>query len=356
MNEMKNRLFLFISIVGVVGPAFCGLVFAGEQGLTRIDPDAEASMEAAEEPAPQWSSSLDGIRTSTATLLETNNKLTVEHKMLSREVDALTGELLKQQQVNKGYEDTIRHKNEATNFSATAEELQAALVQKEREIAEAKSNLAALKAKQQNLDRRMALRRLKLKDLELQKKAARLEPGSNGSTAAASLEDAIPKLKEKVKEQEQEEQSLREQIEGVAKKDDPVTAQQRQLYEENRSLKAELERLENESQELEALARGELPPGTGPEVQANFQKYQLWEADQRKVKDDIARLSNRKDQLANHFLTAGDTDRDLEEKIKVMQEHNRILEVQVENLRENIAVLDYKLHTLERYRDRNKVN
>jgi chromosome segregation ATPase len=356
MNEMKNRLFLFIGIVGVSCLIFCGAVFAGEQGLTGMDPDAEATMEAAAEPVPQWSSSLDGIRTSTATLLETNNKLTVEHKMLSREVDALTGDLLKQQQVNKGYEDTIRHKNEATNFSATAEELQAALVQKEREIAEAKSSLAVLKAKQQNLDRRMALRRLKLKDLELQKKAAQLEHKSDGSTAAASLEDDIPKLKEKVKEQEREEQSLREQIEGVTKKDDPVTAQQRQLYEENRSLKVGLEKLENERKGLEALLRGELPPGTGSEVQANFQKYQLWEADQRKIKDDIARLSTRKDQLANHFLTAGDTDRDLEEKIKVLQEKNRILEVEVENLRENIAVLDYKIHTLERYRDRNKAN
>jgi DNA repair exonuclease SbcCD ATPase subunit len=201
----------------------------------------------------------------------------------------------------------------------------------------------------------MALRRLKLKDLELQKKAAQLEHG-DGSATMASLEDEVRKLKDKAKEQDQQEQSLREQVEALTKKDDPETARQRQLYEENRSLKAELEKFDDRRKELEVLARGELPPGTAPEVQANFQKYQLVDAEQRKIKEDVAKLSTRKDELADHLLTAGDTDRDLEEKVKIMQEGNRVLEVNIENMRENIAVLDYKINTLERYRDRNKAN
>jgi chromosome segregation ATPase len=353
---MKNRLLLFIATVWIASLSFCGVLFAGDQGLAGTEPGGEITVEADAEPPPQWSSSLDGIKASTSTLLETNNKLNAEHKELGRELEALTAQLLKQQQVVKGLEDTVNQKSEELSSPAKPEDLKAALAKKDKQVAASRSNLAALKARQQNLDRRIALRRLKLKELELDKKAARLEPGSRMTTTLESLDAEIQILKKQVEEQEQQEQALRSQIDALAKKDDPVTVRQRQLYDENHALKVELAKLENETKELEMLAKGELPPGTDPNVQANVQRYQEWQARQRKIEDDVARMKARKGQLDTRLLAAGETDRGLEDKIKVLQDQNRLYEAEVENLRENIAILEYKLNSLERYRDRNKVN
>jgi chromosome segregation ATPase len=353
---MKNRLFLFIGVAGLVSLFLCGDLSAGEQDLTGIDYEAAVEMDGAEDGIPRWSSSLDGIQSSAAALLEANRKLGAEARELSSEVDVLTAELLRQQQKIKEKEESLRQKGAVRDLPEQTEEVKAELIKKEREIAQAKSSLAELKARQQVADRRITLLRLKYRELELEKKAALLDQKDAGNSDLNALGTDVQSLKGRLERQKERELDLQKRIAALGKTDDPKTAQQRQLFEENRSRKADLERLAKEERELEALIRGEIPSGMDPDARARFQRYQQEEVRQRSLKEAVARMQARKEELSTQLLTAGDTDRELKERIKALQDQNRFLEVQLENLRENLAILDYKLNTLERYRDRNKAN
>jgi len=305
---------------------------------------------------PKWSSSLDGIKATTTTLLETNNKLGAENRALNNEIIGLNMEVLKQDQTNKSLEEAIRQKNDAFDLSAQADEVRAQIAKKEKEIAVAKSALADLKARQQRVTTPIELRRLKLKQLELEKKAALLNSKANGNSVISSLEDDIKNLKERIAAQKGQEQYLQEQIAALNNKDDPKTARARQLFEENQSLRADLEKLTKEEQELATMARGELPSGTSLKVRADFQAYQDQEKSKRDLKDKIAKLEARKNQLEARMLGAGLPEKDLDAQIKALQGRNSEFETQLENLRENIAVLDYKINSLERYQNRNQAN
>jgi phage shock protein A len=107
---------------------------------------------------------------------------------------------------------------------------------------------------------------------------------------------------------------------------------------------------------LAVLARGEFPSGTDLKVRTDFQTYQEQEKTKRDLKDKIAKLGARKNELEARMSGAVVPEKDLEAQIKALQGQNGLYETQLENLRENIAVLDYKINTLERYRNRNKAN
>ena len=353
---MKYRLLLFIGVIGVASQISCGPLFAGEQDISGIDADAAAITAAGAEAVPQWSSSLDGIEATTTTLLETNNKLGEEYRALNSEVANLNREILKQGQTNASYEDAIRQKNGALDLPAQAEEVKARIAKTEKEIAQAKNTLAGLKARQQSANSRVALRRLKLKQLELEKQAALLNQNTGGKTISSSLEAEVKNLKEQLANQKEQARDIQERIDALNNSDAQEAARARQLSEENQSLKADLAKRAQAEQDLGILARGEVPPGTDPKVQAVFQSYQELETTKRTLKENITKLTARKGQLDAHVLGAGVTEKGLDAKIKATQEQNRQLEEQIENLRENIAVLDYKINALERYRDRNRVN
>jgi chromosome segregation ATPase len=353
---MKYRLLLFIGVIGVASLLSCGPLLAGEQDISGIDTDAVVITTGEPEDQPQWSSSLDGIEATMTTLLETNNKLGVEYRALNDEVTKLERELSKQGQTNKGLEEAIREKNGTLDVSAQAEEVKAQIAKTEKDIAQAKSTLADLKARQQRVDTRIELRRLKLKQLELDKQAALPNRNTGGNKILSSLEAEVRNLKDQVANQKEQGQQFQERIDALNNSNDQEAVQARQLSEENRSLKADLAKLTQAEQDLQILARGEVPLGTDPNVLANFQKYQELETAQRGLKEKTTLVTARKNQLDSHILSDGMTEKNLGANIKTLQEQNRQLEVRIENLRENIAVLDYKINSLESYRDRNKAN
>ena len=91
---------------------------------------------------------------------------------------------------------------------------------------------------------------------------------------------------------------------------------------------------------MSTLARGDMPSGTDPNVQASFRKYQELETAKRNIRENMAKLTARREQLETSIDGTGMTDKEFATKIKALQEQNRQLEEQIENLRENIAVQD----------------
>ncbi|MBF0485970.1 MAG: hypothetical protein HQL16_05605 [Candidatus Omnitrophica bacterium] len=302
---------------------------------------------------PQWNESVSSIEKNTASLLEMNARLSSEYQALSQEYIALKSEIIARK---------LKIKEGALALEARQHELDAPVemsvgkakaAKLESAIAIKKESLGTLEAARQRADSKLKLRRLKADSVDLEYKTALAEQKEKTNAALGDVNVEIDSLHDKINSAVEQEKIIRKKLAGFDTAKKPQLDAVRQLSIEKASLKARINAAIAEEQEmtdqLSALAEKRSALEKSPLVSQYFtlvnEKTQL-EASNTGIKDEL----KRKEALA---ATLPDTIDVVKTKADGVEKQNKQIEDENSNLRENVALLEYKINSLLRYQNRN---
>jgi hypothetical protein len=307
---------------------------------------------------PRWRSSLSEIQQSATTLLDTNTKLNTESRQLNSDFGGLQAKIDQQRVKNAQILDRItevRGKAEENNDQAQIFRLKGILADRGREVQSQKEMLAVLGTRRGSVDSRLALLRLRLAELEVDQKSRNVDGKFQDETAKNALRTANQGLRDAVDKGEMQVKLLTEKTDELNRLDNPYIAQTREILANNSELRKrwmDLQDKKNAAQvQFELVAANKLKAEKDHNV--SFVQKLLSERDilQARLKDNTKKLEDLKadvggpdKMIAGISLAAMDK----------LQKQNAVMEELIGNIRENIALLEYKVSTLKRYKDRNK--
>ena len=366
MRHMKQeRLFLIIGIIflalfqGIPAHAAGSNGAVAEATLTAYELDA-APADQPLDAQPRWRSSLGEIQQASATLLETNSKLNTEARQLKNDLNALQAQIDQQRVKNAQLSDKIaegRGKAQENNDQAQIFRLKEVLADRGRQIQSQKEMLAVLKARRGSIDSRVALARLRVAGLEVDQKSRNVDGKFQDESAMSAMRVENQRLRDKIGKGELQVKLLAEKTDELNHLDNPYIPQTREFSVKNSELRkrwTDLQDKKNAQQaQFEAVAAGKLKAEKDHNVLFVQKLLSDRDALQVRLKDNEERLTALKNEKAGPDKTIDGVS--LAEMDK-LQKQNAVMEELIGNIRENIALLEYKVTTLQRYKDRNKAS
>lgn len=362
MHLMKQKIiFLFIGIVSFI-LLQASLAFAAE--IDRAAADAvltayELGAVPAEQPLdslPRWSSSLGEIQKAANVLLMTNTRLNGEFQQLEDELAALRAQIDQQKSQNAGIADDLARgigKEKENNDAAMISRLNGIIADRNRSVQSQKEELAALKVRQGSINSRLALERLRVAELEVDRKSKEVEAKFRDAALMKELRGGIQVMRGKILKGEGQIKALEQKAAELERLDNPYILQAKELVAENSALKKRMYDLQAKKDAQQVLFEQTAAEKLTVEKDRNVLRVQKLLKDrdvmQARLKQDSGRLEALKAAAVQASGAAGvfdDTDK--------LKEQNALMAEIIGNLRENVALLEYKVTSLQRYKDRNK--
>jgi chromosome segregation ATPase len=343
-------------LIGIVG--FTGLLFAQERdaALGATPPAQAAQGQPSARPAFQWQDSVAGIRKTASDLLDVNQKLTQEQNALNEEAAGLQAEITRANEQNKTIQEAIlsRQMEALAPVSKTAS-VQNDVVLTKRVIAQEKQAVSVLSVKRKNMESSLGLLQLKIKQLELDKRAVLVDKKARQDASSFDGKPELNRLKASLESLRNQEEDLREKIADAGDRTPVPTNEDRALMSQRDTLKAELERLNQEKADINRRIKER----NALMKSMSYKRYLELVARKEALTKKEEELKKPKAVPQTRVVPTPVAEppppsRDLEADLKDLNDENKKITEQVGDLRENVAVLEYKINTLERYKTRNK--
>ncbi|MEI6438315.1 MAG: hypothetical protein WCO69_06170 [Candidatus Omnitrophota bacterium] len=323
-------------------------------------PDNDAAVSAALDrmseggEAPRWRSSLGDIEQATSVLVEANRKLTSEYQSLSARLDSFESDLAAQQKKNAQIEADIAERRAVINTPVSSSPEKQKLTQAGKDVREAKLAADAAQARLKAVDSKLDLRRLKAQELEIEKKSLLMDRGARAVSTLGTLKQSIAALKDQVESQKGQIDYVSKKIADLKSVDRPFLKDASQLVAENAKLKDELTPLMVKRGDLlkqvDAAVEAKNKAGMAPEAKKSGDLA----ARKMALETRLAAAQSKKEER-DADIKASAVDREaLGRQTKDLEAENKRLEEQMGNVRENIAVLEYRMNSMTRYKNRNQ--
>ena len=364
MEHMKQeKLFLIIGIIFLtLAPAGWARADGSDQAVAKATLTAyELGSTPADQPLeslPRWKSSLGEIQQAASTLLETNSKLNGEARQLNNDLQTVQAQIDQQRSKNAQISDEIvqlRGKAEENNDPDQISRFKEILADRNRQVQAQKDGLAALKARHGSLASRVSLARLHVAELEVDQKARDVDMKFRDDAAINALRAQVEATRDKIVKGEQQVKLLGEKAAELGQVDNTYATQTREITAKNTELRERLADLQakNAAQQaqFEEVAAGKLKAEKGPNVLRVQKLLADRDALQARLKENsekLEALKNSPDDQSSAIPAASAAD------VDKLQKQNAAMEEAIGDLRENVALLEYKVTTLQRYKDRNK--
>ena len=356
----QERLFLVIVIIFLMfshGPcAEAGDRAVADATLTAYELQAAPADQPLDQ-QPRWQSSLGEIQQAAATLLETNAKLKTESRQLKSDLDAVQAQIDEQRVKKAQVSDKLSEghgKAQENSDQAQILRLKEVLADRGQQVQAQKEMLGAFKARRGSLDSRVALARLRVAGLEVDQKSRSVEEKFQDETAMNALRAESQSLRDKISKGELQAKLLAEKTDELNRLDNPYIPQTRELSAKNAELRKRLNDLKetrNAKQlQFELVAASKLKAEQDHNVLYVQKLLSERDALQTRLKENEEKLAALKSGSGQGLTLPGMSPAAMDK----LQQQNAVMEELVGNLRENIALLEYKVTSLQRYKDRNK--
>ncbi len=318
-----------------------------------------AALSFAQDAAPSsitgWTSSLGQIQQETDQLLLVNDQLSQERARLNAELASLQEGLSAQREKNQKALLSLEERRSGAGPLGNVAELKSRIPEQERVFERQKADLARLKAREKNVENRIALHKLNIAELELEKKTLLLDKKVKEEVAAGKEKTDLQKLQDKVVSQTEQQKYIRTKIDTLKRNAPPYIGDAEAEVVTNATLKGQLASLEAKRQAQN-------------DAQAKLSEERV-ALEKNKAVNKVLIASERRDALQSELTTLKEKQKNVQavleakaeeagdkapavmvEEMKAIEGENKRITEEISNLRENIAVLEYELNSLERYR------
>jgi hypothetical protein len=229
------------------------------------------------------------------------------------------------------------------------------LADRNRQVQSQKEGLSALKSRRGSIDSRLTLVRLRAAELEVDKKSRAVDVKFRDDAAVNAMRVQNASAREKILKSEQQVKLLEEKAAELGRVDNPYAVQIRDLAVKSKELKERYKDLQTKKiaqrAQLEQIAADKFKAEKDRNVVRVQKLLSDREALQARLKANSEALEVLKSTaVAQTPVVAGFSAADMDN----LQKQNTTMEEIIGNLRENVALLEYKVTTLQRYKDRNK--
>ena len=364
MEHMKQeRLYIVIGII-VLTCVQGGAVRAdvGNQAVADATLTAyELGTAPADQPLgslPRWKSSLGEIQQAASTLLETNSKLNGEARQVKGDLASLQAQIEQQRVKNAQISDEIvqlRGKAEENNDPEQISRFKGILADRGQQIQSQKETLDALRARRGSAESRVALARLRVASLEVDKKSRDVDAKFRDEAAINAMRGQNATVRDKIVKAGQQVNLLGEKTAELNHVDNPYILQVREVSAQSGELKGRLADVQAKKSALQSQLDGIMADKLKAEKDRNVLRVQKLLVDRDALQLTLKANSEKLDALKNELAekapaVPGSSLVDMNK----LQKQNAAMEELIGELRENIALLEYKVTTLQRYKDRNK--
>ncbi len=364
MEPMKQKnIFLIIGIVYfLLNSCFAARAEVTDRALADATLTAyELGAAPADQPLgalPRWKSSLGEIQQAANTLLETNSKLNGEARQLKRDFDGLQVEIDQLRVKNVEAGDAIaqeRSKAQENSDATQISRLKEVLAERARQVQAQKTEIVEIKTRHSSIENRVALMRLRVAGLEVDKQAKDVDVKFRDESAINALRTQVAATRDKILRSEQQVKLLDEKTAELDRVDNPYIAQTRQIAADNADLKTRLAAVHDKKVALQARLEQVAALKLSAEKDRNLLRVQKLLSDRNDLQSQLRDNSEQLEVLRNNAadvvpVIPGFSIADMDK----LQKQNAAMEDLISDLRENVALLEYKVTTLQRYTDRNK--
>lgn len=306
----------------------------------------------------QWGDSIGGIRKTITELLEANKTLAEEYQSLTSQEAALQEQILQVKQQDQAIQEAIMARQMELLAPVDVGPLQDELFQARRLIDQEKKAVSVLRVRMKNQERRTSLLQLKIRGLELDKKAVSVQQQTRKPPAPFDGGPELARLKANLQALQDQETALQDRI-SEARLEIPERVREEEARKREMSgLESELSLLRRDRADLDQRIKER----TALTRSLSFKRYRellaRQEAMTKRAEELRQQIRDRQDISSPETIEAQAPETsavpEREADLKGLQAENEMLERQVGDLRENIAVLEYKINSLQRYKVQNK--
>ncbi|MBF0595290.1 MAG: hypothetical protein HQL22_10035 [Candidatus Omnitrophica bacterium] len=308
------------------------------------------------ETAPVWRSSLADIEKTSGSLVETNRKLAQEHNRLNDQLTAMEAAVTAQRQENERQLAAIEERRRIIDAPSAEGVFRQKIAKAGRDLQALQPQVSQAQARLKAVDNRIALRKLKIQELELEKKSLMLDRQSKSSSTLGVLKQSVQLLNDRVASQNEQIKYVQQKINELQSIDRPYLKEARQYEADNAKLKNDLAQLTAQGADLLKQLDAAVDK-KGKAVGNNAKKLADLTARKQALQARITASQAKKEGLAAKVDEQTDSQAvkasELAAQIKDLETENKNIELALGNVRENIAVLEYRISTLTRYKNRN---
>jgi chromosome segregation ATPase len=175
---------------------------------------------------------------------------------------------------------------------------------------------------------------------------------SRAKAATITLSSEVDSFKQQFDSQVEQEKIVRGKLADLQKNEQPFVAEARTVASEAAALKQQLAEASFKEDALVDQLTNIQAKRASLENDKTVARYKSLLDDKKSLE---SRMADVQDQIQD--LTKAKTEaprvEDLKRKIESFEKQNKAMGSEIDNLREDIAVLDYKISSLERYQGRN---
>jgi len=349
-------LFIFFIILASVSSETCA--FAQE------DPSSETARQAAlmaneivasrAEAAAQWKSSLGNIEETSAVLVETNTKLSQEYQLLMDQTKAAEAAVLAQKQKNAELFAALEKRKAEIGVpvSQAAEKTQAA--EQERQLVKKRADLSAAQTRLRGLEGAIRLRQLKLSELDIEKKTAQLERQLAEGAALNAVRAETASLARELESLTEQEKIIHGKLATLRASEPPFVGESRAVADEIAALKQKLTEVSDQETALLNQADEMQSKTAAVESDKAVAQYKKLVSEKQAVEMQIAEARKDLEEMTRARAKGPQEIEALKRKLDSLEAQNKAVSAEVDDLRENIVVLDYKISSMGRYQTRNR--
>ncbi|MBF0386839.1 MAG: hypothetical protein HQL20_03170 [Candidatus Omnitrophica bacterium] len=339
-------------LLTMAGVMFSSMAYA-------VRPEAESAVNAALDQisqggvAPRWKSSLGGIEEAIAVLVEANQRLMQEYQALSAQMSALEADITSQHQKNNEQDSALAARRAEVSVPAAdgVERQKLALLGKDTE--QARLAAAAAQSRLKSVDSKLGLRKLKVQELELEKKSLLMDRNARTVATLGLLKQSVKSLKDQADYQKSQTEYVRQKIAALNSVDRPFLKESGQLLADNTKLRQDLAKLMDERADLLKQADSAVDKKNKAATGADSKRLQDLTTRKASLETRLAAAKAKKDKFTAIADSYAVDSAALAVQIKGLEDENKALEEAAGNVRENIAVLEYRMNSLTRYKNRN---
>ena len=304
---------------------------------------------------PVWKASLADIENTSSVLVETNRKLAEERDSLNNQLLVVEATVTALRQENERQLALVQDRRRAISAPSDESGLGQRIARVEQEMKTAQARTSQAQSRLKAVDSRIALRKLKIQELELEKKALLLDRQARTNSTLGILKQSVLLLRDRIATQKEQIVFVRQKINELQSIDRPYLKEVRQYESDNRKLKADLAALTARRDELATRLKAavdkkeKLAGGSGKKMQ---------DLTARKLALDARIAAARKKQgsLAEQANVQTVKVSAVVDQIRELEKENKGIETEMGEVRENIAVLEYRISTITRYKNRGSGN
>jgi len=340
---------ILLSVTAVL--FFSSAGYAAQQGT--VSPAVISALDAmsgAGDNRQGWNSSLGEIENTTAVLVDLNTKISREYQSLNARLQGIQSEISEQQKKNSRLEAMIQERREALD---APDDGRPEKVQSDKELETLRALVTSVKARLNAADSRIALRKLKVQELELEKRLLLRDSQSHSDASLNILRQSVQSQKDRVAAQKGQALYVQQKMNDLMSIDRPYLKEANGYARANMALKTDLTRITARRDELGGQLNLLLEKKNQLSAEPDAKRAQAVFARKQAQDACIVTLQERKAVLQAQAKGHAITEADLTARIKDISEENQRLEAALGNTRENIAVLEYRINTLTRYKNRN---